>query len=651
MAALIFPAAIEGGGTTLDEDTQEPVQTMDLYLIHDGTLALERLHDLVSHGRLIETTRDRLDSIPAQARVLLFLNEDDIRDLMPMAVDRQWEVGFLVHPEATKATRTWGVSGDVEDLIRHYQRVEAIDADVLCCNDQVVLSSVTIGEVLGLKPYDAARPPTHRDTFLAALRAMKDLRLARYKVTTGKDQQVQLAALGMLVLEQTQSNLVGRCFSEPLDIADGRLAMLVFTPRSVLAYAWFLLRLMFRGQISLSRLPPSLGMISSNRVVVDSSRGTDYLLDGKPISAKNIEFRILEKRMRLLPGPGLVLKEEEKQNKGSGKDTVRLQNVPLDEAARHLFDAPLPVFNHASEIEHRELFVALRENAKASSSYLVLMVLSVLLALSGLYANSAPVIIGAMILAPLMAPIISLSMGLARTDVILIQNSARTLAAGIGLGLFFAITVAWVMPLDQITPEMRGRMFPTLLDLSVAVISGIAGAYAHSKKEIAKSLAGVAIAVALVPPLSVAGIAVGWADWSMARGAFLLFVTNLVGISLAASTTFLVLGFAPLKLARRGLMISLGLLAVISIPLYLAFVDLVEQEQIMKTISSGQVQLADRVVRVRVVKVRNGEPPLVRVVLSSPQRLDEAHVDELKQLFIHQVGRPVLLEAQMNLRR
>ena len=635
----------------MDETVQEPAAKVDLYLVQDGTLSTEGLDDLVPAGSLIDVAWDQRDSVPAEARVLLFLSEDRIRDLIPEAVERRWEIGLLVHPEAKKTTRAWGVSGDVKHLLQHYVQSDAIEADVLCCNDQIVLSSVVIGEVLALKPYDAARPPTQRDIFLAAFKAMKDLRLGNYRLTTGKDQQVQLAALGMLVLEQTQSNLVGRCFSEALSIADGRLTMLAFSPRSVLAYFWFLLRLMFRGKISLSRLPPSIGLISSDRIVVDSPRGIDYSLDGKPVSAKSIEFQILEQRMRLLPGPELLPEEEKQQNKGSGKDKIRLQNLPVDEAARHLFDAPLPLFNHASELEYRDLFVALRENAKASSTYLVLMVLSVLLALTGLYANSAPVIIGAMILAPLMAPIISLAMGLARTDVTLIQHSLRTLGAGVGLGLFFAVTVAWIMPLDQVTAEMRGRMLPTLLDLSVAVISGIAGAYAHSKEEIAKSLAGVAIAVALVPPLSVAGIGLGWADWSMAKGASLLFLTNLVGIALAASMTFLVLGFAPLKLARKGLLITLLLLAVISMPLYVAFVDLVEQSRMLKQIKSGEVRLVDQEAVVRVVKVRNGNPPMVRVELSSAQRLDAGHVDELKRQLIEQVGRPVILEAQMNLRR
>ena len=205
--------------------------------------------------------------------------------------------------------------------------------------------------------------------------------------------------------------------------------------------------------------------------------------------------------------------------------------------------------------------------------------------------------------------------------------------------------------LDIPTPEMKARMHPSLLDLIVAVVSGIAGAYANAKEEIAKSLAGVAIAVALVPPLSVAGVGVGWGDWSIARGAFLLFTTNLVGIAMAASLTFLVMGFAPFRLARKGLAITFVLVAIIIGPLYVAFVDLVEQGRMLRQIPTGQVMLIDQSVSLRVVKVRNGTPPLVRVAMSSSRQLDERHVDALKQLISGHIGRPVVLEAQLNLRR
>ena len=633
----------------MDTSERQTAAVAELYLIHDGTSQVQRLRELVQGRRLIDLEWDLRETVPAESKVLLFLGDEQIRDLISLAVEKRWAVGLLAHPEAGRAIRTWGVSGGLEQLARHYMQVEPIDADVLSCNDQVVLSSVVIGQVLALKPYDAARPPTRSSMFLTAMKAMKDLRLSSYSLTTGKEQNIRVAALGLVVMEQTQSSLIGRCFSEALSISDGRLTMLVFAPRSVSAYLRFLMRLLLPGSISLSRLPASVGLIISDRVVLESSRGLDYSLDGKPVSAKRIEFRNEEQKLRLLPGPALQVNED--QGPSNGKDTVRLQHLPVEEDARRFLIEPLPLFNHASEAEHRDLFVSLRDNARASSAYLVLMVLSALLALTGLYANSAPVIIGAMILAPMMAPIISLAMGLARTEATLIRNSLLTLGAGVGLGLICAIIFAWMMPLDQLTAEMRGRISPTLLDLSVAIISGIAGAYAHAKEGIAKSLAGVAIAVALVPPLSVAGIGVGWGDWSVAKGAFLLFTTNLVGIAMAASLTFLVMGFAPFKLARKGLAITGLLIAVIIGPLYVAFVDLVEQGRMMRQIPSGEVLLVDRLVGLRVVRVRNGEPPLVRVELSSSQRLDESHVDALKQLISSRTGRSIVLEAQLNLKR
>ncbi len=242
-------------------------------------------------------------------------------------------------------------------------------------------------------------------------------------------------------------------------------------------------------------------------------------------------------------------------------------------------------------------------------------------------------------------------MGLVRSELTLMIRSSLTLGVGIGLGLICAIAAAWIMPLDQLTPEMQRRISPTLLDLGVASISGIAGAYAHAKEEIAKSLAGVAIAVALVPPLSVAGVGVGWGDWAVAYGALLLFVTNLFGIALAASLTFLVLGFAPFKTARPGLFITLALVVFVSFSLYSAFQDLVEREKIFQQIPAGGLVLAGQPVKLRVIAVRGDTPHVVRVELNSTHRLDERHVDALKRLIDLRVESPVELEAQLILRR
>ena len=459
---------------------------------------------------------------------------------------------------------------------------------------------------------------------------------------------MQLAALGLVVLGYTQSSLIGRFIKEPFSLRSGRLTLLAFAPRSIISYLWFLLRLTLGLKLSLQKLPNAVGTVQSKRLVITSSAGMELLLDSKPLSADELVFEIDEQALRIVPGP--LLQDPSSASKPE-KDAIRTQHVPVDETAREFFDKPLPLFSHASEAEYRELFVSLRINASPTHSFQVLTVLSVLLALAGLYANSAPVIIGAMILAPLMSPIISLAMGMARTDFTLLRNSLITLAVGVGWGLGWAVAVAALSPLSIVTPEMAARMSPTLLDLFIAVISGVAGAYAFTRAEIAKSLAGVAIAVALVPPLSVMGIGLGWANWDMALGAGLLFTTNLVGISLAASVTFLVLGFAPFHLARKGLTLALGMMAVIAIPLTIAFSGLIQQGTLLNRVPTGTIEVDGAQMQIGHVEVRPGSPPLIRVRLSAAQHPDVRQIDALKAIITERVGEPIVLEADFILRR
>ena len=633
----------------MDDDEPQDSAPPQLYLIHDTGFDPESLAEMSGASAVICLPWAERDTPPQQARVLLSLGDEMIRDLALQALERQWEVGVLPHPEAYKAMAALGVKGDLKQVFEHYLGAQSIEADALTCNDELVFSSVVIGQVLALRPYDINRPQTGWSLFVGALKGVTKLTLSPYTLTTGKDREIRLAALGLVALGYTQSALLGRAFSEDLGIANGRISLLALAPRSILSYLWFLLRLLWPQKISLSQLPNSLSLIQTERLHISAPKGAQYLLDGKPVHASEIEFAVLEERLRLLPGPALTLRREEKNT--SDKETVRLNHIPEGEAARPLVETHLPLFSHAMESEYRELFVSLRDNARATSSYQVLMVLSVLLALAGMYANSAPVIIGAMVLAPLMSPIVSLAMGLARSESGLIRMSLRTLLVGVAWGLACAILLAWAMPLEIPTAEMRARMSPNLLDLFVAVISGIAGAYANAKEGIAKSLAGVAIAVALVPPLSVAGIGLGWGDWDMAGGALLLLVTNLVGIALAASATFLVLGFAPFKRARAGLGISLLVMLLISAPLTMSFAHLVARGRILEHVPTGRIELSGVVVDVGHVAVTLGEPHLVSVTLSAPQRLDGSHVDELKTIIMEEVGEPIQLEAQLNIRR
>ncbi|NOQ17200.1 MAG: TIGR00341 family protein, partial [Methyloprofundus sp.] len=258
------------------------------------------------------------------------------------------------------------------------------------------------------------------------------------------------------------------------------------------------------------------------------------------------------------------------------KESVKVTYLPNDKELEEVTRQHIPFFTHASEERFRDLFISLREDAKINSIYITLIILSTMLATIGLFQGSSAVIIGAMLLAPLMSPIVSLAMGLLRGNIELLKNSLYKIALGVFLALLASALIAQIFPNRMLTSEITARLSPSLLDLAVAIISGIAGAYSKSFKEIIQSLAGVAIAVALVPPLAVAGIGIGRLDLDFFSHAFLLFSTNLIGISLAATLTFRILGFSPIVYAKKGIGIVFLLFMLISIPLYSSYERIVE---------------------------------------------------------------------------
>jgi len=246
-----------------------------------------------------------------------------------------------------------------------------------------------------------------------------------------------------------------------------------------------------------------------------------------------------------------------------------------------------------------------------------------------------------MILAPLMSPIISLSMGTLRQDKGLITNSIRTIFAGLGLAFLFAVLLTLVTPIHSAGSEILARTRPNLLDLGIAVVSGIAGAYAHAREEVAKTLAGVAIAVALIPPLAVASIGIGWADWGIFWGASLLLTTNLAGMVLAASATFLLLGFSPFKLARKGMMISLLLVLVLSIPLALGFKQMVYGHKLSRQLEGLHTEVAV----VKEVHVQRVSPVRLSLKLVSVSPVTETEIDTIKKMIEELINDEVEIEV------
>ena len=207
-----------------------------MYLIHDTGLLAEQITELSALGRVAFVPWAERDTPPPGARVLMCLGDEMLRELSVLSIERQWQVGVLPHPEATQAMAAMGVKGSLQQVFTHYLDAPVISAEALTCNDELVFSSVVIGRVRALRPYDINRPPTFWSVLRGALKGLGALQLAPYTLTTGKNREVHMAALGMVVVGQSRSTLLGRAFTEELAASDSRLALLALAPRSILGY-------------------------------------------------------------------------------------------------------------------------------------------------------------------------------------------------------------------------------------------------------------------------------------------------------------------------------------------------------------------------------------------------------------------------------
>ena len=200
---------------------------------------------------------------------------------------------------------------------------------------------------------------------------------------------------------------------------------------------------------------------------------------------------------------------------------------------------------HLTMVEQNELIWSAQKTAHSNLDYTIMIVLSAALATLGLLTNSAAVIIGAMLVAPLMSPLSSFSVGMATGILELTRRASVTLLQGVVLALLISILMGAVLPFDTATDEILARGSPNLLDAAIALVSGWVAAYATARKGIPAALAGVAIAAALMPPLCTIGLGVALGDLNLALGASLLFLANITFIIAAGYITFLWLGMHP----------------------------------------------------------------------------------------------------------
>ena len=316
-----------------------------------------------------------------------------------------------------------------------------------------------------------------------------------------------------------------------------------------------------------------------------------------------------------------------------------------------------------SQEKRKIVYDSIKIESSIGVTYFLLVILAAVVATLGLLTNSTAVIIGAMLISPIMSPIIGMSFSMTLGDSKMFSRSIK----GIILGTFIAITVSvfitLFIPSRSLTAEILSRTKPTIIDLVIALASGAAGAYTMCHKKESSVLPGVAIATALMPPLCVVGTGLVQNEYTVAFGGFLLFLANLIAINLASAMVFKLSGFTTkdeidksekqqtiLKMNQRRLLISITAFAIITIPLSYIMYTTISQEKTKKLIDdslSKTTSTFDGVDLVNYTYQIKDNKILINTVVRSVNKLDGGNIKLMENSLEKQIGKPTQINMKV----
>lgn len=329
---------------------------------------------------------------------------------------------------------------------------------------------------------------------------------------------------------------------------------------------------------------------------------------------------------------------------------------------RTIFNAKQYWKNFYDNITHAdELEEVLDWGSKPTFSFIFMLSISAVIATFGLLANSVAVIIGAMIIAPLMNPILALSYWLLTGKWDMILRSFISVLIGTILSIGLAVLITYLIGWKIVGSEILTRMRPNLLDLGVALAAGAAAAFAYTHSKVSSAFAGIAVAVALVPPLCTIGISIAIRndvnveigesyDNFDTIGPLLLYVTNFIGILFMASMVFFFQYFKKNLKALLSLAIAMVFLGLIIIPLGFRMKNLLIRNKIRRNLTELAISLLpENYTKTRLqnlsVRIRK-EYVFVRADAKAERGIiTQEFINELQDKLSENIGKPVILEV------
>ena len=565
--------------------------------------------------------------------------------MLKLAAQHYFSLAFLPLKSQSRLIRHFGLSHNLEANIRIAlsNRIRTID-DVYC-NGQPMLFDGYIGRIPFLKGSKRKGGILgFINTLFKGIKQFSKTNLIPVEIETAGGRIIKTAASGIF-LQHRVEGLVSRFFSEYADVWDGRISAVIVSPYSVIEYMKFLFNISLPSRLRKNN-PRIIGHIRSTKLTIRPSKDLIVDIDDFYRTSAPLTCEVVKNAVKINAGDAFW---QTKSGETVETDLLEIDSLPDEVEIPRYTKRYIPFFSYASESRVNFLFPALKEDARTTRSYIILMVASTILATIGLLLNSASVVIGAMLLAPLMTPIVSFSMGLLRGDDFLLKHSAFKMLVGIFIGLFSSMALTYVVPYFKLTNEILSRINPTILDLGVAIVSGFAAAYSKSFKEIYQSLAGVAVAVALVPPLAVSGIGITHGEYYIFFGAFLLFLTNLVGITLSATFTFQLLGFSATLRRKKSFLAILLILLTISYPLYLSFNQIRQNHLFAKTLSQERYMVNDKYIIISSAKISSyGDTTILNLDLTVRDELTRADFQILKEKIQMHFSKKLHIRADIN---
>ena len=294
---------------------------------------------------------------------------------------------------------------------------------------------------------------------------------------------------------------------------------------------------------------------------------------------------------------------------------------------------------HIDAKRQEKVFEEIKENAKGDFDFYILTIFAGIIITLGLVVNSAAVVIGGMLLAPLVWPILCLSVAMIRGKSKLIQSSVFTLLKSTSVLFIIAFLLGLMSPEYALQgSEFLSRTSPTIFELFIALAAGFVGAFVIAYPKIGASIAGVVIAAAIVPPIAVMGISISHGNLSMAGGAFILLMSNLIAVTFSASLLFLVSRFkGPVsekgqEQRKSNIRWASVLLIFMAMPLFLITSKVVNesnrQNMIRETIA---VIIPDSMITSIEINEQS-EIATIEITLQHSGDLTEKQIDELKDI-------------------